>query len=697
MEQNAASNEALRKATLHLQQLLLRTPDKSDQTAAREAEAIAHLAFVEGNPVRELFLLATPRTEHGKSTEACWGVAAQAQCSRHPERPRSPSPSGTIRPKSSKAFFKFGRGRDKAAAASASVTSPKSNLEGVTPLFEQCFGPVEEKRPKRKERVSNASPPTSSTGASKGVPVASFSSSSQQKPARFYEPYKCVICEAALSSKGVCKRHLEEQHVAPKVFECEGCHAQFDTKPEAKKHCGQCGEGEVSFIPAKAPAKKVYACEYSGNYYSGQARYIDSLLVLCEQKDKTHVANLSLKLDALLRHAGHRNQALPPMCADISLNLFGYPEAWKDLQWDEDYLRARISVLEHATFSPDGTMESARWTGSAPRRRNTVAYLTQLFQAGRLPNSDACPVDVKPSAMSICSTPMPVSRTAPSVASGPSSVGTPLGITSPMPRSHSRQTVWSSDGIEHSTTASTPRSGDEVMTAELKSKRHLSDESRAYIPARTPPGPPEPPDHYQYTSDPSILGDAPQLPALPAFMTPSNSTISLPLRKQEGDGLPPGQIMVSAPQYHPLYQMNPTHSSHTLSSDVASETSTLAQSYREPELGEAVPIDYNLWAQQQQILAFHNSHSQGGHHGGLPMYHPYGNFDYSMPDDDASMVASSINTTNTIGVEYVTEIPKMENYSDMDLSNQHQHHNMTHGGTFYLHQPEEEQHEHAMR
>lgn len=219
--------------------------------------------------------------------------------------------------------------------------------------------------------------------------------------------------------------------------------------------------------------------------------------------------------------------------------------------------------------------------------------------------------------------------------------------------------------MDMSTTASTPRSGDDVMTAELKSKRHLSDESRSYIPARTPPGPPDLLDHYQHQGDTSLLGHPPQLPPLPAFMTPSNSTISLPLRKIESSGLPLPQHMVSSAQgYYPLYQTNPSSSSHTLNSDV-SETSTLAQSYQEPELSD-VPIDYNLWQQQQ--LAF-----QGGHLG-----YGYNNFGYSMPDD-ASMVASSINTGNTM-IDYVTEIPKMENYSDMDLV-----HNNTHGGTFYLH------------
>lgn len=508
--------------------------------------------------------------------------------------------------------------------------------------------------------------------------MSSFST--QQKPSRTYEQYRCIVCENELSSKGVCKRHLEEQHITPKVYECEGCHSYFDTKPEAKKHCSQCcGDGELAWISTTLP-KKVYACEYTGSYFLSKERYAQHLLVLSEQRGPRPRANLHTKLDAILRYAGKHNEALMPLCGQISQSLFDSPDAWKDLRWDRDYLQAKITVLEHATFHENGTVESTRWSGSAPKRRDTESYLTQLFQAGRLPNHKGDLAHIKPEAMPMCSTPMPVAYTAPSVASGPSSADTPLRATSPTSRSQSRQTAWSHDCTDLPTSASTPRSGDEIMTAELKSKRHLSDESRSYIPARTPPGPPEPLEQYQYPSDPSLMGQAPQLPPLPAFMTPSNSTISLPLRKQEGGGMPPpDQIMVSGgPHYHPMYQLPPANSSHTLTSDAASETSTLAQSYREPEFLDphsAMPIDYNLWSQQQ--LAFQQQQQHMG-------VYPYGGgFDYNMPDD-ASIVASSINTGNTI-VDYVTEIPKMEGYSDMDLTGPGHGH-----GTFFLDGGEDE-------
>lgn len=676
MEQNAAQNEVLRRATQHLQNLLLRTPGKSPQVAASEAEAIASLAFVDGNPVRDLFITSTPRADSGGCKIGNGNLHvrdAHVSAGR-----RSPSPTPTIRPKSSKAFFKFGRGsRDKSSAAPGSSSSANKSIpDGISPLFEQCFGPiepVEEKKPKRKERACDFVSPATVAGPSKAGAQTNFNA--QQRPGRTNDQqYRCIVCDQLLSSKGVCKRHLEDQHITPKVYECEECHAYFETKADAKKHCSQCcGDAELSWTAVNLP-KKVYACEYTGSYFLSKERYSQHLLVLSEPRGLRPRANLNTKLDAILRHAGKHNDALMPLCGQISQSLFGSHDAWKELLWDPNYLQAKITVLEHATFNDNGTIESTRWSGSAPKRRNTESYLTQLFQAGRMPDEN-----IKPEEMSVCSTPMPVTFIPPSGGAGAISVDAPLRVTSPVPpRSQSRQTVWSHDGTDRSTSASTPRSvpaGEEVMTAELKSKRHLSDESRSYIPARTPPGPPEPPEQYAYhPTDPSLMGHAPQLPPLPAFMTPSTSSVSLPLRKQEGNGM--AHMVSGAPHYHPMYQLQPADSNHTLASDTASETSTLAQSYREPEFLDqyAVPIDYKLWQQQ---LAFQQQQQQQQQQLGVYQYN--GGFDYSMPDD-ASIVASSINTGNTIGVDYVTEIPKMEGYGEMDLS----HHGHAGGGTFFL-------------
>lgn len=551
------------------------------------------------------------------------------------------------------------------------------------------WGPFEEKKPKRKERAHEISPPSSGVGPGQDIPVSTFPS--QPKPSRTYEQFQCIVCNQELSSKGVCKRHLEDQHVSPRIFECERCHAHFDTKPEAKKHCSQCGDGQTDWAPRKM-SKKVYACEFTGSFFGGQTRYVDHLLTLSEQKQNRPRPNLNEKLAAIIRHWGYREQArVLPLCHDISQNLFGSPDAWSKLQWDEEFLQAKIGTLEHATFYNDGTVESSRWGDSLlQQRRSTEIFLRELLQAGRLPPQSGVPAHSGPPPTLTCTTTMPPP---PSISSGPSSsVETPRSGMSPMPRSQSRQTIWSHDGMSQTTTASTPRSvpaSDEIMTAELKSKRHLSDESRAYIPSRTPPGPPEPPDHYQYSADQSMMaGQAPQLPELPSFMTPSNSTMSLPLRKVEGSGLPTTQsqhMPPPPPQYHTQpHQMypihHPTNSTHTLASDTASETSTIAQSYREPEFFnpslQGVSSDYLVWSQQQQASQFAYQQPSQPH----PVY-GYGaaghnNFDYSMADD-ASLVASSVNTGNTIDVGYVAELPKMESFPDMDLGN---HHN----GTFYF-------------
>jgi len=49
--------------------------------------------------------------------------------------------------------------------------------------------------------------------------------------------YNCVFCSTDYTTKGTCKRHLEEIHVAKRYFRCLECSQRFATAPEARKHC----------------------------------------------------------------------------------------------------------------------------------------------------------------------------------------------------------------------------------------------------------------------------------------------------------------------------------------------------------------------------------------------------------------------------------------------------------------------------
>ena len=49
--------------------------------------------------------------------------------------------------------------------------------------------------------------------------------------------YNCVFCHTDYTTKGTCKRHLEEIHVAKRYFRCISCSHKFNTAPEARKHC----------------------------------------------------------------------------------------------------------------------------------------------------------------------------------------------------------------------------------------------------------------------------------------------------------------------------------------------------------------------------------------------------------------------------------------------------------------------------
>ncbi len=49
--------------------------------------------------------------------------------------------------------------------------------------------------------------------------------------------YNCIFCCTDYTTKGTCKRHLEEIHVAKRYFRCLECSQRFATAPEARKHC----------------------------------------------------------------------------------------------------------------------------------------------------------------------------------------------------------------------------------------------------------------------------------------------------------------------------------------------------------------------------------------------------------------------------------------------------------------------------
>ena len=679
MDHHMSSNDGPRRKARQRLEALLRTPGKSAEAAASEAETIVNLAYLVGDPVRDLFLStnAAQQAGHPQSRQPTSADGERSRTSRPAERTRSVSPAETIRPaaeparpkSSHKSFFKFGRARDKAAAAAerkpASGSTPAQ--EGVTELFEHIYGPVEPKKPKRKASQNSSAQSASSSNSSK-APSMTSSFCSAQKPNRLADvvQYTCIVCDAELSSKGVCKRHLMDQHITPQVYECECCHAHFDTKPDAKKHCMQCGSGDYHYFPTKL-AKKVYACEYSGSYFGSLQRYIDFLLPMCERKPERPKRNLNLKLDAIMRYTGQAQ-----LCDSISQRIYGDPECWRTLVWKESYLLNVLSDLEHATFHPDGTMESTKWTGSTPKLHDTELYLIRLMQDGDRRGLDVeamLKIKQEPSSTFASSSSRPNPTL--SMLHMQNSLDTPHGTASPasIDRSHSRQTMWSQDSVEQATSATTPRSvpaSEEVLSAEVKGKRHLSDQSRAYVPARTPPGPPEPPEQYQYKIETPLPSEVPQLPPLPAFMTPSSSTMSLPLRKPEGHDFVSG-YQTQVPYMNTMYQGG--HSTFTLASDVESETSTLAQSYHEPELGENVPMDYNFYMQQ---LGYENQPGYG-----------YPNLAYTMPDD-----RSSIATGNTI-VDHVTEISKIDGYAEMPMYPSHGP-----GQTFYFEGNEQQQQQH---
>ena len=716
-----------RRANAFLQALLHRAHDRSPTDIA---DQITDLAFKHGNPVRELFLVAVATKKTG-CPACCYPggkLASKCDCGSGPmdgvtsaggggsggaHHPRPPSPADTIRPplahvetvRTKRSFLGFTRaGRDK-TGGTGGTTVPASSWEDLPDL-----SPLELPSLLRSQDAANAAATTQYHPQANPVGV----SQNPPRPPNAVQ-YNCIICEEDFSSKGVCKRHLEDQHISPRVFECESCHVHFRSKPEAKRHCGKCGKPDLAFFPTKPAAKKIYACEYTGSYFTSLPRYTDHLLKLCEMSDVRPRPSFQLKLNALLCRSFLRTH-----CEDISEQFYGRRDAWTHLTWPDARLFASIEELEHATPYEDGTLESSRWSEPSDRIRNTRHYVTTLFLAGHMAEPDAA---TAPVSFSRPPPPPPQHETVPAsitrtgdTATASSSVsiagaasfrlratstrhvepGSTAGhdpsvrpaTATARPSTATRSTMTTHDGLPLATAAS------QRMLVEMKSKRHLSDQSRFFVPDRDPPGPPDSFEcEYQNHLDSHFLSEPPGPP--PYYQThhphqPQPPPLTnLPFRPQNHHHLNPLQPP-SYPHHHfaDLYSPGSASSSSLHSgssiatgvpSDAASDSSTLAHhSYHDPEPVPApLPLphhdassDYSLWARQLDLIdhlkrpsdpssLMLNGYPHATSSPAYPASHGHGHgHGHGFSDDAASIMApSSVDTGASTMVDFGAPAP----------------------------------------
>lgn len=541
----------------------------------------------------------------------------------------------------------------------SSVCDLRSQPAGTSALYAELFeDPPFDKSHQANLAKKHRSRSTARAGSSKSpmkpVPNSSVfpSSPSFSKPASANQ-YRCIVCQEPLSSKGVCKRHLDEQHVSPKLFECERCSERFLVKKDAKNHCDECGQGVFLYTVTKPEQKKFYACEFTGECFVSKSKYVEHLLALSEKMENRPVADPGLKLRAILDQS-----ALQQHVSDLSFRMFKSRTAWRNLQWTESQISKAVAELDYANVNETGTIEFGKY------QKRTRDYLESLFGTARLPRSNS-----QQSRRSRSST--VTQRRSPS---GPDdgrrtpTQDSKLTMQPPMqpPWGAPRSTEASSMDVNMSISA--PEAIMATMSAEIRSKRHLSDQSRAFHPERYPPGPPV------MAQIPYSVG--PTMPDMGYPLPNNNSATSLPYRSQEG---PHMVDQISSDMYSMRTASTaPSTVAPTLSSDTASEStmiSSFRDSYHEPEGLDQRSFDCPLefWNPPP------NTH-------GYPFHFDGSNIDYSMSapqlpyaNGDMSARASSIATDQTYVGHYSEQDQKYANFEQIPPHNTAQY-----GGTFFL-------------
>ncbi|KAK0945924.1 hypothetical protein LTR29_002504 [Friedmanniomyces endolithicus] len=162
--------------------------------------------------------------------------------------------------------------------------------------------------------------------------------------------YNCVFCSTDYTTKGTCKRHLEEIHVAKRYFRCLECSQRFATAPEARKHCRICGGGHVGYKTDIPEEHKLYSSEFVPHeIFSTQQGYVSHLLELSVATRKARPKRSE--------HRKLRNLLKQPVCAtalrSLSQRLFKSDDEWQQVRWEHERVRKAVHELEHGTLDPE--------------------------------------------------------------------------------------------------------------------------------------------------------------------------------------------------------------------------------------------------------------------------------------------------------------------------------------------------------
>ncbi|KAK5705613.1 hypothetical protein LTR17_021517 [Elasticomyces elasticus] len=255
--------------------------------------------------------------------------------------------------------------------------------------------------------------------------------------------YNCVFCRTDYTTKGTCKRHLEEIHVAKRYFRCLMCSHHFSTAPEARKHCQTCGAGLLGYKTEIPEEHKLYSSEFVPHQvFPTQQGYVNHLLDLSVATHEPRpVRSYHKKLRNLLEQPACENAL-----RSLSLRLFMSAEGWRDARWEHERVKKAVHELEH------GIPDSGSGAEDVLEQHKMERFLTDLF------NDRAISTALAPS-----SPPRQRATLVPKIETHGSALSKRLSVT---------------------------------RLPEPTPKRPLSVESSARTPIRQPPGPPTPTTKY---------------------------------------------------------------------------------------------------------------------------------------------------------------------------------------------------------
>lgn len=284
------------RAEQHLQSLVQGCP------AQEIPRRIAHLAISQGdNPLKDLFRAA----DGGHAPRATTASDESGRTSEH----------GSHR---SKFSLRFSRNKDKAKAG----PSASHDFQSICPA--DVKAPASELDAAHRNATYH---PDSATKSRNGSTQA----------------YRCIFCQSNYTTKGTCKRHLEEIHVAKRYFRCVKCSRKFGTAPEARKHCATCGVGVLGWNTETPEAHKIYSSEFIDHQlFSTPQLYINHLLGLSASPlDVRPVRSWHRKLRNLLEQ---------PVCQTqlraLSIRLFKSADGWREVRWEHERVRRAVKELE---------------------------------------------------------------------------------------------------------------------------------------------------------------------------------------------------------------------------------------------------------------------------------------------------------------------------------------------------------------